>query len=358
MKNRENVMDFLERERKFIDSVIGEYLPKKFDKKYLEWLVGKPSYEHTDRILTKSIAEPVWDFLGRGGKRWRPALFLLLAEALGGERERIKDFLVILELLHNGSIIVDDIEDSSDYRRGKPSLHKIFGTDIAINAGNFLYFLPLIAISKNSGNFDDKTINRAWDACIQEMIKIHLGQAADIGWHNGLQDPEKIKEGEYLQMCAYKTGVLARLAGRLAVILTGGDKVLEEKLGKLGESIGILFQIQDDILNLKPSEKWGKEIGDDINEGKKTLLVIHTLKEAEDKDRKRLVEILNMHTKDRETIKEAIGIIDKYGSFEYAKEFARNMVKDVWKEVDPLIKGSDVKEQLKDFVEFLAERDI
>jgi geranylgeranyl pyrophosphate synthase len=190
------------------------------------------------------------------------------------------------------------------------------------------------------------------------MVRIHYGQGTDIAWHNGLADADNVSEDEYLQMCAYKTGVLSRLAARLAVILSDGSVQLEEKLGRFSESIGVAFQIQDDILNIAPTKGWGKEVGDDINEGKRTLLVIHTLKKASPADRKRLIEILGMHTKDRKLIDEAIVIIKKCGSVEYSKEFARGMVRKAWADVEPLLQKNPAKEKLRAFADFMVDREI
>jgi geranylgeranyl diphosphate synthase type I len=352
------ITDFLSENKKPIDDAIRKYLPKSLDERHIEWLLGKPGYDYTTKALNKALAEPIWDFLDRGGKRWRPALFLLFNEALGGDSGKVMDFAVTLEMLHNGSIMVDDIEDSSDMRRGKPCTHKLFGTDIAINAGNFMYFLAFFPLIKNREKFSDDVLLKAWETTLQEITRIHYGQAADIAWHKGMADADSITEQEYLQMVSYKTGVLARLSARLAVILNEGKPELEEKLGKFSESIGIAFQIQDDILNIAPTKKWGKEIGDDINEGKRTLLVIHTLKKANGKDRKRLIQILNMHTKDTKLINDAIGIIKKYGAIGYAKEFAMNIVRRDWQEVEPLLPENDAKKKLKAFADFAIEREI
>ena len=350
-------LKYLESKKNLINKAMEEFFPRKLSKEDLERIFGKPSYSYNTEALNKSLAEPIWDFLDRGGKRWRPALFLLFVEALGGDSRDSRRFLPILEMLHEGSIIVDDIEDSSEFRRGKPALHKIYGTDIAINAGNFLYFLPFVVLIED-GKCDEETRLRLWNSSIQELIRIHAGQGSDIAWHNGLDHSENLGPDEYLQMCAYKTGVLSRLAARLAVILTKGSEELEEKLGRLGESMGIAFQIQDDILNLKPSKDWGKDYGDDINEGKITLIVIHTLKHSSRKDRERLLEILKMHTEDRNLIKEAVEIMERNGSLDYAKGYARKIMKDVWEGVDPLIEESRAKKRLKEFVDFLVEREI
>jgi geranylgeranyl diphosphate synthase type I len=353
-----DIMDFLAKKKWMIDEAIRKYLPEALDEKYIEWLLGKPTYGYTKNAVQKTLTEPVWDFLSRGGKRWRPALFLLFTEALGGDAEKVKDFTATLELLHEGSIMVDDVEDSSELRRGKPCTHKLFGVDVAINAGNFMYFLAFFPLIKNRANFSNETLLKAWETVLEEVTRIHYGQGTDIAWHNSLADADNIKEPEYLQMCAYKTGVLARLAARLAVILNDGSPELGEKLGKFSESMGVAFQIQDDILNIAPTEDWGKETGDDINEGKRTLLVIHALKNSEERDRKRLLKILKMHTKDRKLIEEAIGIIKKAGSIEYAKEFARKMVRDAWKDVESLLPDNEAKDKIKAFADFAVEREI
>ncbi len=354
----EDIMSFLEGKKDVIDKVIRKYLPEDFTEKYMEWLLGKPTYTYTKDAVQKTLADPVWDFLKRGGKRWRPALFLLYNDVLGGDSDKVMDFTATLEMLHEGSILVDDIEDDSDMRRDRPCTHKLFGVDVAINAGNFMYFLAFAPFTKLSDKFPEKTVLRAYRATIEEMIRIHYGQGSDIAWHNGLADADNIKESHYLQMCAYKTGVLARLAARLAVILNEGSEELEEKLGRFSESIGVAFQIQDDILNIAPGKGWGKETGDDINEGKRTLLVIHTLKNTDARSRNRLLQILKMHTKDKMIIEEAIRIIKSAGSVEYAKEFARKMVKDAWADVEPLLPKNDAKEKIRAFADFMVEREM
>jgi len=351
-------MKILEEKKAIVDKTIEKYLPKKLDSRYIEWAFGKANYAYDKNALQKTLSDIVWDILDRGGKRWRPGLLLIVAEALGADPEKIKDFSVIVELAHNGSLLIDDIEDDSELRRGKPCIHKIFGVDAAINAGNFMYFLPTLVFTKNRNKFSEKILLRAHEIFSEEMTTIHLGQGMDIHWHKGKEDD--VTEEQYLQMCAYKTGTLARMAARLGVALADGTEEQEERLGKVAESLGIGFQIQDDILNLTAESEKGTftkdYIGSDISEGKRSLLVIHTLKEASEKDRDRLINILNMHTKDKALIKEAIDIIKKYNSIEYAKGLAKNIVKSAWDAAEPLLKESEAKQQLKMLIEFSTER--
>jgi geranylgeranyl diphosphate synthase type I len=340
---------------KLIDKAIEKYIPRKYNKKNIIFTLEKPRYEYNIDSTNKAISEPIWNLLDRGGKRWRPTLLLLVCEALGGDVKKYFDLVVIPEIIHNGTLIVDDIEDGSELRRGKPCIHKIFGVDIAINAGNAMYFLPLLVLMRNNYPFKEK----AYDIIIQEMINVSFGQAMDIAWHNSLADADNLSEKEYLQMCAYKTGCLARMAAKLGALAAGADEKTIEKMGALGESIGVLFQIQDDVLNLVGEQfQKGKGFGEDITEGKRTLIVINTLQKANKKDRERLLKILKMHTKDKRLIKEAISIMKKYGSIEYAKNFAKKMINDAWNEVDKILKESDAKKKLYALIRFAAEREV
>ncbi|MBU4480894.1 polyprenyl synthetase family protein [Patescibacteria group bacterium] len=355
---KEEIINYLEGLKPEIDKIIEKYLPKKITKKWLNFTFGKSGYAFNLEAAQESLAKPIWEFLSRGGKRWRPALFLLITEAIGGDVKKVKDFVVIPELIHNGTIIIDDIMDQGETRRGKPCLHKIFGVDVALNAGNFLYFLSLLALIKTKKKFEPEILIRAYETYIQEMLNLSLGQGTDIYWHKGFG--EKIDEKEYLQMCVFKTGCLSRLAAKLAVILSGGNDELAEKLGSMAEAIGVAFQIQDDILDLsligKERKKFGKSYGNDIKEGKRTLLVIHALKMAGQKDKKRLIEILNNHTDDAAEIKEAIGLIKKYDSIEYAGRISKKIVSDAWQDADKLLPESKAKKRLRGFVNYLIER--
>ena len=355
-----DIVSFLEKTKPEIDRIIELYLPRKIDENWLECVFGKPRYEYTTDSAQKALVDPMWDLLDRGGKRWRPVLFLLITEAVGGDIEKLKDMIIIPEIVHNGTLMIDDIEDMGELRRSKPCTHKIFGEDIAINAGNFMYYFPLITLIKKKGDFKEKNIIKAYEIYVQEMLNVSLGQATDIYWHRG--KAERIKEAEYLQMCAYKTGCLARMSAKLAAALSDCDDLVIDKVGHVAEAIGVAFQIQDDILDiaLKDADRiaFGKPFGNDIKEGKRTLMIIHALKKASETDRKRLLEILNKHTDDLNERREAIKIIEKYGGIEYAGNRAKQIVTDAWKDTDALLKESPAKAKLKEFVSYLIERKV
>jgi geranylgeranyl pyrophosphate synthase len=355
-----DIEEFLEEKAALIDRAIEKYVPRMFSEKAVLFRNNPPCYAYNLEALNKAVADPIWEFLDRGGKRWRPALFLLICEALGKNPEDFVDFAIIPEVIHNGTLMVDDIEDASELRRGKPCTYKIYGLDIAINAGNAMYYLPLLSLIENREKVSPEKLGKVYEIYVQEMISLSLGQAMDVAWHRGLADADKIDEEGYLQMCAYKTGTLARMAAKIAAALAGANAELVEKLGRFAESIGVAFQIQDDVLDLKGAdfaEKKGGR-GKDVTEGKRSLIVIHTLKVANSEDKRRLVEILSMRTSNQTLIDEAIAIMEKYGSVDYVKRFARKIVEESWMEAEKFIPASDAKEKLNAFAKFLIERKI
>jgi geranylgeranyl pyrophosphate synthase len=356
----EEIEKFLDMQASIIDAVIEKYVPRKFQRNSTVFVLSPPKYECDLNALDKAVAEPIWEFLDRGGKRWRPALFLLICEALGKNPKDFLDFAIIPEVIHNGTLMVDDIEDNSKLRRGKLCTYRIFGVDIAINAGNAMYFLPLFAVIKNKDKLARDRISRLYEIYVEEMVNISFGQAMDIAWHRGMPNADNITERHYLQMCAYKTGTLARMAARMAAVVAGANEDLTEKLGRFAEAIGIAFQMQDDILDLTSSQFGEKKgaVGMDISEGKRTLMVIHTLEKASFMDKKRLIKILNAHTNEQKLRNEAIQILKRYDSIEYTKQVARKLVKASWNRVDKLVTPSGGKEKLRAFVTYLIERKI
>ncbi len=352
----------LEKNKKEIDEIIEKYSPKKYTSDNIVEIIGEPVYEYDLNAFNKALAEPIWDLLNRGGKRWRPSLFLMVTEALGGEVKKAKELLAIPEIVHNGTLMIDDLEDDSNLRRGKPAIHKIYGKDIAANTSNTMYYLPLNSLAKNKHLFDAKTLLDIYEVYSQEMVRLGFGQATDIYWHKHPDNAKGITEQQYLEMCYNKTGCLARMSAKLAAIISKADEETINKIGNFAGTIGVAFQIQDDILNLTATSNKGqftKEyIGSDITEGKRTLMVIHTLNNATPEDKKRLEEILAKHTKDKQEIQEAISIIKKYGSIEYARQKAKQLMQESWKEIDGILPPSEAKEKLRSFAKYLIERDV
>jgi geranylgeranyl pyrophosphate synthase len=282
-----------------------------------------------------------------------------MIDALGKNSDDYLEFSIIPEIIHNATLVHDDIEDRATSRRGAPPIYMKYSEDIAINLGSLLYFLPVVQLL-DSKKLSSTTKERLFSVYMKEMLRVHVGQATDITWHNFLVPVEDISEDKYLQMVYNKTGVLARMACKLAAILAGADDKTVEILGQFGATIGVGFQLQDDFLNITPSKVADNKggMGDDITEGKITLLVVYTLKKADEKDKKRLVEILKMHTTDRNLINEAIQIIYKYKAKEYTERLSRKIVNEAWNNVDKVLKESEAKKMIKGLADFLVERKV
>ncbi|MFQ5406112.1 MAG: polyprenyl synthetase family protein [Candidatus Micrarchaeia archaeon] len=269
--------------------------------------------------------------------------------------EGTHNFIANNVVVHN-SLIVDDLEDDSQMRRGKPCIHCLFGVDVAVNAGNALYFLPALSLLKNKEKLGSKKFAEAFEIYVQEMVNLSFGQGADIYWHRGIE--QKVSESEYLQMCAFKTGTLARMSAKMAVLLADGSKKQVEAAGNYAEAIGVAFQIQDDVLNLVGDVGlYGKEIGGDISEGKRTLIVIHSLLHSSEPNKRRLLELLNAKTHDFLLIKEAIALLESSGSITYVKQIAKKIVLDSWKDFENSFPKSKARDELKLFADFLIERE-
>ncbi|MFB6125651.1 MAG: polyprenyl synthetase family protein [Halanaeroarchaeum sp.] len=351
--------DALESWRPLIDEEIERLLPRDLTADDLATLFGAPRFTYDTEALNHALVEPVWDLLDRGGKRWRPVLFLKLVEGLGADPESLLPYATIPEILHTGTIIVDDVEDEATLRRGGEAIHHKYGVDIALNAGNALYFVPLKIVSDNPAELPAERQLAVYEMLTHELNRTHLGQGTDIVWHN--QCDIDITEDEYLEMSACKTGCLGRIAGRLAALVTGQSDSVEKALADYAESLSIAFQIGDDILDVKhtldEAGDFGKEFGNDVREGKRTLMVIHAIQEGTGEDADRLEEILNAEDVSDEAIYEAIEILEATGSVDYARDRALELAADARSHLDRVDLGDDVDADLREFTRYVIERE-
>ncbi|WP_254862128.1 polyprenyl synthetase family protein [Halovivax gelatinilyticus] len=346
--------------RPAIDEAIAEVLPRDVDEAYLESYFGEPTFQYDPEGIQRALADPIWDLLDRGGKRWRAVLFLVFVEAFGEDPEEYLPYATIPEILHNGTIIVDDVEDEAEERRGEPALHHRFGRDVALNAGNAMYFIPLKIITHNPADLPSEQRLAAYEMLMHELNRTHLGQGMDICWHN---EPEvRTTREQYLEMCACKTGCLGRIVARLAAIVTGQSADVEHHAAEYAETVAIAFQIADDVLDVEHSlgraGDFGKAFGNDIREGKKTLLVLHAIEESDPADADRLAEIIAADENTDEEIDEALTLIEDSGAIEYARDRAVGLADTAKAHVDALDADPAVAAKLRSFADFVVDRDV
>ncbi|MDL5363728.1 polyprenyl synthetase family protein [Halalkalicoccus sp. NIPERK01] len=352
--------DVLTEWRPVVDDAIEELLPRDIDEAYLEEWFGPASHRYDSGAIQRALSDPIWDLLDRGGKRWRAVVCLLLLDGFGADPHEYLPYACIPEILHNGTIIVDDVEDEARIRRGKPALHHEFGQDIALNAGNAMYFLPLKVVGKNPADLDPGTQLAIYDMLMDELNRTHLGQGMDIYWHRNRE--ATVAEAEYLEMCACKTGCLGRIVARLAALITDQSSAVEREIAKYAEDMSIAFQIGDDILDVESTvegnAEFGKAFGNDIREGKRTLMAIHALSEADAEDADRLSTILHEPENTREEILEAIEVLQSTGSVEYARERALEFAESAREHLREVPLDEVRAEQLASFTEFVIDRDV
>jgi octaprenyl-diphosphate synthase len=301
--------------------------------------------------LWQSISDPARDLLRRGGKRWRP-LFMLLCAEIYGDWHLALPLTPLVEIAHNGSLIVDDIEDGAVQRRGEQAEHIKFGMDLALNAGNLMYFLPARVI--DTASFTDAQRLLLHRFYVEDMVRLHFGQGLDILWH---RDHENIpSEDQYREMCRLKTGGLSRLAARAAVIAVGGDEHTAEQLGRIAEDFGACFQIIDDVKNLGPGVP-GKQRGDDIIEGKKSLPIILYLNQyPEQKSKIRgFFEIAGGGDEKAawSAVRDLIDLIAPSRCLEAAEQQARDLLQETRGSFEALTPPSAARDQLMELVELL-----
>ena len=246
------------------------------------------------------------DYPLRGGKRFRPALLLLSAALAGGDPARALPSAVALELFHNFALVHDDIEDGSEMRRGRPALHRAHGVALALNAGDLLFSLVHQALLDNGrvmGAEPALEVNRRFAEMFRHTFE---GQAMDIGWIRTGHFPGR---EEFETMIRLKTGWYSgRGPCQVGALIGGGDPALIDTLGQFGETLGIGFQLRDDLLNLVAdsadtapgvlSGGYGKERGGDMAEGKRTLIVIELLERLSEPDGHTLRGILSKPPED------------------------------------------------------------
>lgn len=248
-----------------VEGALSRVFPAQTSLDWARAVAGQTDLPLSPATLDK-INAPGWELLNRGGKRWRPLVMILSHDLHGGTCTAIDDLTTLVELPHNGSLIVDDIEDRAEERRGGPAIHLVHGIDMAVNTGNFLYFEPTYLLERSG--LDEALQYRMTKFYLRVMRRLHFGQGLDIVWHN--DHAYLPARQEYLQMCRFKTGALSRLAAELGAAAAGASEAQIEAVGRLWEDIGVGFQILDDVKNLTTGNP-GKLRGDDIVEGKKSL---------------------------------------------------------------------------------------
>ena len=260
-----------------------------------------------------SLYKPAAYILKSGGKRLRPLLVLFSAKATGGKFSKAYNAAVAVELLHNFTLVHDDIMDNADKRRGRPTLHKKYDLSTAILAGDSLLSVAYEYLLKDSGNH----IREVMDSFTRGLVEVCEGQSMD-------KDFERLNEvsiNEYMQMIEKKTAAMAEMCCVIGANIACASKQEIRAMAGFGKNIGIAFQIQDDLLDISGNEsQFGKFVGGDLIEGKKTYLFLKALEKATGKDKKEFLSIIERKGINQDEIPKFKSLYCKLGVIEDARE--------------------------------------
>lgn len=300
----------------------------------VDWLRSdvKPRIDnHIRSVLASSpYTDRLWYTISTGGKRWRPGLCLLVGRLVDVDEDRLLDTAAGIELIHNFTLVHDDIEDGDQYRRSEPSLWVREGIPSAINLGDMMFARGIELFPRP-----------VKDDAVETVVDVTTGQQMDLDF----EDRRDVTVEEYLTMARKKTGALLELAVQAPQRLAGTDLGLEGY-----ESLGPAFQIRDDLLDFEEG-KGRDAIGNDVRSGKRTLMVVHA-------DDDRLYEILAKdfeRTTDAD-VAEAIDILDRAGSFEFARQTMDALVEEARGATARLPESTEA-DRLRNFCRYLTERD-
>ncbi len=256
-----------------------------------------------------SLYKPVDYILVSPAKRLRPILVLFSAASVGGKPENVYNAALAVEMLHNFTLIHDDIMDNADTRRGLETLHKIYDVNTAILAGDALMAVAYEYLLKDVR----KEHLQVPYLFTRGLIEVCEGQSLDKDFE--VRDTVTLEE--YLEMISKKTAALSRTCCSMGGVLGNGTIEEIDALTEYGLKLGLAFQIQDDLLDISGSEEFGKKIGGDLLEGKKTFLFIKALEKASGADKEEFLRVVrNKGCKKNEIGKfrdlyEKLGVLDE-----------------------------------------------
>jgi len=251
-----------------------------------------------------------------GGKRFRPAVLLLVAEACGYTGPRRIVMSVVTEYMHNATLLHDDVVDGGVLRRGKPAANIVYGNSVSILVGDFL-FARASQLMTEDGDLDVLGIYARTLVSLSEGEVLQLMKSAD----------RRISENDYLRVVFHKTASLIAAASETGAVLAGAGKPLRKRMFEYGKSVGIAFQLMDDILDYVGTEKeLGKRPLQDLREGKITLPFIHALREARNGDRRKAWEILDRRKFTDREVSFLAKMVARNGGLEYTYRRARSFV--------------------------------
>ncbi len=346
----ETDITFLKDYRRLIWEVVSQYIePRPIPS------ISPLRDEENERFFWKQIR----DYPLRGGKYIRSILVVMTCEALGGKTEEALTTAAAMELSQNWILIHDDVEDQSTKRRGKPTLHLRYDVEHAINAGDGLHTIMWKALADNLTTLDVERVKLLFDEFHDMILRTCVGQTAELGF----RERWDLEDKDILYILDGKTGYYT-IAGpmRLGAIIAGKHPQKDEKLfiniNEFGTNLGRSFQIMDDVLDVTSDFSGLKTRGGDIQEGKRSLLLIWLLKKANRFDQKKILEIMNkpIGSRTETEIDLIITLMEEYGIIEDARNEARKYSDKSMEILNKFPFSKEHREKFEKLIKFIIER--
>lgn len=276
-----------------------------------------------DSRWTGGLYALVLDYPLRGAKALRPALCIATARMLGAPLDAALPTAAALELYHNAFLVHDDVEDESLERRGRPSLPAEHGVPVSVNVGDAMLALAMRPLVDNAKDLGARRALGVLEVLAEMARRSAEGQALELGWIR--RNEWALGRRDYVHMVWLKTAWYSFVAPMRCGLVVADAPALAVPLSRLGSMLGIAFQVQDDVLNLRETGRYGKEFAGDLWEGKRTLLLLHALRQAHGAERELALAILGKPRahKDAAEVEWLVDFVDRHGGEAAAMETAR-----------------------------------
>ena len=330
-----------------MNKIIGMHSIEHYTSEFISYLNS-----NTETKEPKNLYEPITYILGLGGKRLRPVLVLMATEIFGTDYKKALDAALAIEVFHNFSLVHDDIMDDAPVRRGKTTVHEKWDINTGILSGDAM----LISAYQLFENYEGETFKDLAKLFSKTAIEVCEGQQYDVDF----ETRDDVTQAEYLKMIEFKTAVLVAAALKMGGIVAGASTEDQDSIYEFGRNLGIAFQLQDDYLDAFGDPKtFGKQVGGDIIENKKTYLYLKALEKGTAQQQKELKDLFSIHPEDAtEKIETIKNIFEQSGSSKETQIAIEAYTKKAFSILEPLTISEDKKNLLRAFGENLMKRTV
>lgn len=311
--------------------------------------VGPADLRHMLEYALGWVDEHNQPYSGTTGKRIRPSLLMMCCEAAGGDWRQALDAAAAVELLHNFSLIHDDIQDNSPLRHGRPTVWQIWGIANAINAGDLLFSLSFVALQNlSSSGLADSTLIHIWDIFNRTNLELTRGQHLDMQF----ETREIVRVDEYLSMIEGKSAALLSACAAIGAMIGSGSQQIAEQYAEFALNLGLAFQVHDDILGIwGDAEVTGKSTATDIVSKKKSLPILFALDQSST-----LAEIYRQDNLSSQDVDDVVAILSRLDAQAYAQRIESEYTRKALQALEAAQSQGEAAEYLRQFVDQLFRR--